>query len=253
MSDRALALKEGAQPAVTQAASIMEVIERMALNPAVDLDKLKGLLVLHERVMGRQAEQAYDEAMNATQSEMRPIAADANNPSTKSRYASYAVLDRALRPIYTRHGLSLSFGTDDGAEPDHVRVTCRVAHRDGHKERHHIDMPADGKGAKGGDVMTKTHATGAALTYGQRYLLKLIFNIAVGDDDDGNSNGGRGQSAAVEAAITGINLCNGVEALAKWKRDNVEGLNALPSDDADVIVRHFNMRVRKAKGLTNDV
>jgi hypothetical protein len=48
-------------------------------------------------------------------------------------------------------------------------------------------MPADGKGAKGGDVMTRTHATGSALSYGMRYLLKMIFNVAVGeDDDDGN-------------------------------------------------------------------
>jgi hypothetical protein len=35
--------------------------------------------------------------------------------------------------------------------------------------------------------MTKTHATGAAMTYGMRYLLKMIFNVAIGDDDtDGN-------------------------------------------------------------------
>lgn len=50
-----------------------------------------------------------------------------------------------------------------------------------------IDMPADGKGAKGGDVMTKTHATGAAASYGMRYLLKMIFNVAIGEEDrDGN-------------------------------------------------------------------
>ena len=50
-------------------------------------------------------------------------------------------------------------------------------------------MPADGKGAKGGDVMTKTHATGSATSYGMRYLLKMIFNVAVGTekDDDGNA------------------------------------------------------------------
>jgi hypothetical protein len=35
-------------------------------------------------------------------------------------------------------------------------------------------MPGDGKGAKGGDVMTKTHATGAALSYGQRYLAECV-------------------------------------------------------------------------------
>ena len=32
-----------------------------------------------------------------------------------------------------------------------------------------------------------THATGSAVSYGQRYLLKMIFNVAVGEDDrDGN-------------------------------------------------------------------
>src|SRR5690606_32576023 len=61
------------------------------------------------------------------------------------------------------------------------------SHRDGHSRAYHIDMPADGKGAKGGDVMTKTHATGAAASYGMRYLLKMIFNVAVGEEDrDGN-------------------------------------------------------------------
>jgi hypothetical protein len=48
-------------------------------------------------------------------------------------------------------------------------------------------MPVDGKGAKGNDVMTKTHAFGSGASYGMRYLLKMIFNVAVGeDDDDGN-------------------------------------------------------------------
>jgi hypothetical protein len=48
-------------------------------------------------------------------------------------------------------------------------------------------MPTDGKGAKGGDVMTKTHAAGAGMQYGMRYLLKGIFNVAIGEEDkDGN-------------------------------------------------------------------
>ena len=51
------------------------------------------------------------------------------------------------------------------------------------------DKPADGKGAKGGDVMTKTHATGAGVTYGRRYLLGMIFNLVIGEDDDGNRAG----------------------------------------------------------------
>src|SRR5258708_30880683 len=122
--------------------------------------------------------------MNGAQAELGPVAADASNPQTKSRYASYPALDRAIRPIYAKHGFSLSFDTGEDAAPDHVRVVCYVAHRTGHKRSYHVDMPADVKGAKGGDVMTKTHATGAAMSYGQRYLLKLIFNIAVGEDRD---------------------------------------------------------------------
>jgi hypothetical protein len=113
------------------------------------------------------------------------------NHQTKSKYASYADLDRAVRPIYSDHGFSLSFDSGDNAPADCVRVVCKVAHRGGHREIHHLDMPADGKGAKGGDVMTKTHATGAAITYGKRYLLGMIFNLAVGEDDDGNSAGGK--------------------------------------------------------------
>lgn len=168
-------------------AAIISVIEAAARNPDVDVDKLDRLLAMQERIMDRQADQAFSAAMNAAQAELRPVATDAANPQTRSRYASYPALDNACRPIYSRHGFSLSFNTADGAPVDHLRLACKVRHSGGHTEAYQVDMPSDGKGAKGGDVMTKTHATGAAMSYGQRYLLKLIFNIAVGEDRDGNS------------------------------------------------------------------
>jgi len=125
--------------------------------------------------------------MSAAQQKMRPISADAENPQTRSRYASYAQLDRALRPIYTEHGFGVSYDTGDAPREDCVRVLAYVTHEGGHARTYRVDMPADGKGAKGGDVMTKTHATGAAMSYGMRYLLKMIWNVAVGEDDkDGN-------------------------------------------------------------------
>lgn len=170
-----------------EAGALISMIERAVRDPAVDMDKMERLFAMHERATARQAEVAYADAMSAAQSELGPVAADANNPQTRSRYASYAALDRAVRPVYVRHGFALSFGTADSPAADHIRLTCKVTHRGGHAEPFHVDMPADGKGAKGGDVMTKTHAAGAAMSYGQRYLLKLIFNIAVGDDVDGNT------------------------------------------------------------------
>lgn len=167
--------------------SLLEVIAKAARDPNVDIDKMERLLQMQERVQARDAETAFNQALNAAQSEMRPIATNASNPQTKSRYATFDKLDRVLRPIYTEHGFSLSFDEGESPKPEHVRVLCYVSHTGGHTRTYHRDMPADGKGAKGGDVMTKTHAAGAAGSYGARYLLKGIFNVAVGEeDDDGN-------------------------------------------------------------------
>lgn len=223
-----VAIKESHAVADSETVSFVNMIERAARDPNVDVDKLERLLAIQDRMVARTAEQAFNAAMTAAQTEMRPVAADANNPQTKSRYASYMALDRALRPIYTKHGFALSFNTADGAADGYVRVTCDVSHSGGHSKSYKIDMPADGKGAKGGDVMTKTHATGSAATYGMRYLLKMIFNIVVGDDD-GNSASG---DAITEKQATELrDLIDEVNAdlprFLKYMR--VESLDALPA------------------------
>ncbi len=174
----------------SETAEFFAMIERAARDPAVDVAKLKGLMELRADVEAMRAKREFSSAMTLAQTAMRPIAADASNPQTKSKYASYPALDKVIRPLYIAQGFSLSFDTGDGAPENCVRVLCYVEHTGGGCRTYHIDMPADGKGAKGGDVMTKTHATGSAVTYGMRYLLKMIFNIAVGgDDDDGNAAG----------------------------------------------------------------
>lgn len=189
MSEAALTIRQEIQPvAAAETSAIVSMIERAASDQRVDVDKLERLMAMRERMEAKQAETAFNIAMKDAQSEMRPVAANALNPQTKSKYATYAKLDSELRPLYTKHGFSLSFDEDDSPKPDHIRVVCYVAHEAGHTRTYRKDMPADGKGAKGGDVMTKTHATGAAASYGARYLLKGIFNIAVGEEDkDGNA------------------------------------------------------------------
>jgi hypothetical protein len=182
---------------IAMGASLMEVIARAASDPSVDIDKMERLIAMQERIQARDAEMAFNVAMNAAQAEMRPIAANASNPQTRSRYATFDKLDRVLRPIYTAHGFSHSFDEGESPKPEHVRVLCYLSHVAGHTRTYHRDMPADGKGAKGGDVMTKTHAAGAAGSYGARYLLKGIWNVAVGEEDD-DGNVGRQQQKAPE-------------------------------------------------------
>lgn len=194
MSNAALTISEAdyAAPAVqpapqSETAAVISMIERAARDPSVDITKIERLMEMRERIEMKAAEREFNIAMAAAQAEMRPVSADAHNPQTKSKYATYAKLDSALRPIYTKHGFSLSFDEDESPKAEHIRVLCYVSHIAGFTRTYRKDLPADGKGAKGGDVMTKTHATGAAASYGARYLLKGIFNVAVGEDDrDGN-------------------------------------------------------------------
>jgi hypothetical protein len=194
----------------TEAGAILAIIERASRDPSVDLDKMDRLMKMHDAASQKVNEAAFDEAMKNAQAEMRPVAADAENDQTHSKYASYAALDRAIRPIYTRHGFAISFDEADTPKPDHIRVLAYVTCA-GFKRTYRKDIAADGKGAKGGAVMTPTHASGAASSYGMRYLLKMIFNIAVGEDDtDGNPAGptvdliSDEQVAKLDALITDV-------------------------------------------------
>lgn len=184
--------------AVDEVVSVDSLLTKLATSD-IDADRLDRILEVRERILAKQAETDFNASMAAAQAEIGRVAADAVNPQTRSKYATYAALDRVLRPVYTKHGFALSFDEGDAPREDWIRVLCHVSHRGGHTRTYKKDMPADGKGAKGGDVMTKTHAAGSAMSYGMRYLLKGVFNVAVGeDDDDGNAAGGR-----APAKITG--------------------------------------------------
>lgn len=169
---------------------------QFALEHKAPVETIERLAALKEHMLEREAEAEFNSAMHRCQEKMRRIGADATNPQTHSKYATYGKLDAALRPIYTSEHFCLSFNTEPVDKPDTQRVVCYVSHRApgspfSHTRKYQIDMPADGKGAKGNDVMTKTHATGSAASYGMRYLLKMIFNVAVGETDDDGNGGNR--------------------------------------------------------------
>src|ERR1700688_2060332 len=177
--------------AVTQAesqpsdtAALLQMIDRAAKDPAYDIDKMERLVRMYNDMKSRACEQDFTVSMRTAQEDMLPVVKDANNPQTRSKYASYGALDKMVRPIYTKEGFVVSFDTGENPSAECVRVVAIVSHVGGFSRTYHVDMPADGKGAKGGDVMTKTHASGSAYSYGQRYLLKLIFNLATVDKAD---------------------------------------------------------------------
>src|ERR1039457_455610 len=82
----------------------------IALNNNGAIDVIERLAALQEKALDRDAEIQFDEALNRCQAKLTRISADATNPQTNSKYASYAKLDKIVRPVYTAEGFSLSFG-----------------------------------------------------------------------------------------------------------------------------------------------
>jgi hypothetical protein len=238
-----------AVPQPTDGGMLIHMIDRAARDPSVDMAKLKELMDMRRTILAEQAEDAFNTAMAKAQSEMLPVVKNANNSQTKSKYASFDALDHAIRPIYTKNGFGLSFNTGDGAPPDHVRVLAYVTHTGtgrSHTRTYHIDMPADGKGAKGGDVMTKTHATGSAFKYGRRYLLEAIFNIATKDDDGNAAGGGVISEAQLDNLRTKVTDYSAVPAkIAAFAK--VERLEDIPAKDFKRVVDALEAWARQQK------
>jgi hypothetical protein len=219
-----------AQP--SESATMLQMIQNMASNPACDMDKLERLMQLKERMDAKTAETEFNEALSRVQGNMGRVSADATNSQTRSQYATYGKLDKAVRPIYTAEGFSLSFSTEEASE-GMVGMVCYVSHRGGHTREYRAAVPSDGKGAKGGDVMTKTHAFGSGTSYGMRYLLKMIFNIAIGEeDDDGNAATGQDlRDAALNDLISRVNESADQEQLTKVWQSGVTVLKAARDHD----------------------
>ncbi len=181
-----IATAEGSAPQ----SETLATIERLVTNPDVSIAVLEKLFEVREKEENNYARKAFNSAMSLVQKDTQAIAVNADNPHTRSRYATLAAFDKMLRPIYTKHGLDVFFITGDAIE-GHVNLVCIVSHRDGGERRASLAIPVVTVGPQGKAVMTPTHATVSAVSYGKRTLLGMVFNIAVDKDDDGNAAGSK--------------------------------------------------------------
>ena len=193
-SKQELARYAAPPPALSDTQAMINAITAASRDPAVDIAKMDWLLKTRTTILEDEARVEYNSAMARVQAALEPVRRAALNPQTSSKYATEAALDEAIRPEYSREGFALEFDTE--AIPDRddrwVMVVCYCS-RGRERRRHQIPMPCDGLGRKGAPVMTRTHATGSAFSYGRRYLRCGIFNVITADmakhDDDGNRAG----------------------------------------------------------------
>lgn len=160
-----------------QAPALVAMIERVALSPEADMAKLEKLIDLQERVLKKQAEDAYSEAMAMMQGEL-PSIAKRGEAKGRYTYALWQDINEAIKPILQRYGFSLTFRTQP--EADGVVVVGVLRHRGGHKEETSMALAPDTSGNK-----PAVQAMASAISYGKRYTAGALLNLTYhGEDDD---------------------------------------------------------------------
>jgi len=178
-------------------APMVAMIERIAMDPNIPIDRLEKMLSMKERMEDRNREMAredreyasrtaYFAAMSACQSELPVVTKNRRNTHTKSNYADLAAIEEQAMPIIYKHGFGVSFQPDGYNEIGELLIKWEISHAGGFVRNGIGAIPVDGAGAKGGVNKTGTQAFGSTATYGRRYLLCMLFNISTGDDRDGN-------------------------------------------------------------------
>ena len=144
--------------------------------------------------------EAFTAALRRIQDKLKPITKDGFNPQTNSRFGSAEAVDNAIQALLQQEGMTLSFEPEANDQPNMVTIVG-VLSMGAYSKRYPLPMPADGQGPKGGSVMTRTHATGAAITYAKRYLKNMIFDLRFKEkDDDGNGAAGEPETMDPELA-----------------------------------------------------
>jgi hypothetical protein len=177
------------EPIESSATAIIQVIERAASNPDVDIDKMERLLQMQERILARNAEAAFNTALAQMQNELPVIdengAIRGRDGRIQSRYAKFEDINEAVKPIMRQYGFAISFRT--AFKDGEVIVTGVLTHEGGHREQSDVQLPADASGNK-----NNVQGWGSSISYGKRYTMNALLNITSrGEDNDGRgSNAG---------------------------------------------------------------
>jgi hypothetical protein len=231
------------------AAALLRAIDRAASDPNVSLDRLEHLATLYERTLAREAEARFNAALAKLQPKLpvleeRGEIADADG-AVKATYATWDDTVEAIRPLLARHGFSLSFKAGRMAAAGFLSVIGVLRHAAGHNEEAELVLPADATGDK-----NAVQAIGSAVTYGQRYVAKMLLNlVSRGTDDDGAA---AGKTVAELNAIAEINALADKPAFLAWKRSNRAMLGELSNAAFQRVIGHYGVRLRRLEDAAQE-
>ena len=182
-----------ATPAPESAAShFLSIIDRASKDPRTNIEKLRALLDMQKEMIAEERRVAFSLAMMEAQAEMEPIVK--SDKGERKNYAKLERIDAGIRPIYTRHGFSLTFNSKKSDDKT-IYVSCKCFHKSGHTEFYELEGGIDNVGPKGEKNKTDIQGLGSSVSYLRRFLTMMIFNVVVVDEDnDGNLQEERGKT-----------------------------------------------------------
>jgi len=212
-------------------AGTLALIERMAVNPDVDADKMQKLLDMNLKIMDRQAEIEFNQAFGRLSKKLPRIVKkgsvgykDKKTDIVEEafKFATYEAIDEKVRPLLQEEGFSLSYDTQERTGGGIV-VTAILSHINGHSRTSSIPVALDNSGGK-----NNIQGMGSSSSYGKRYAMCNILNIVtVGEDDDANSafTIDTEQAAEIDLMIREVNM-NREKFLKVLKVDDVRSIKA---------------------------
>lgn len=225
------------QQAPSEASAMIAMIERVAANPDVNVDKLERLLAMQKDVMRIQAKAAFDGAFARMQSELPEITERGQirvRGELRSTYARLEDIHAAIKPVLRDHGFAIRHRTEWPQErAGIIRIVGVLSHEHGHSEESVFEAPMDRS-----DYRTDIQSMGSTVSYGRRYTTLDLLNISTrGNDNDGQAvkpkredPAGFGDWLADMASVadTGLTALN-----AAWNKSSTDYRNHILATDKD--------------------
>lgn len=248
MAEQLALTKEG--PRAMEPMEMIQAAFQSAIENKQGIEVVDRILEQQKWMIQHQEEERFNAALRRIQDELKPVAKRGWNPQTSSKYATSEDVDAVIESLLKHEGMSLSFRPAVSDKQQMVLVIA-VLSLGAYSREYPLEMPADGQGPKGGGVMTRTHATGSAITYARRYLKQMIFNLQAKDDDGNKASGARvTQSLSERDHIEHLEAVRNAGNKAELQKFYLAALAAAEAiGDADSIKAFISAKDKRYKEL----
>ena len=228
------------------------LIEKVALDPRVDVEKLERVIAMYERLKAKEAELAYNAAKGRILKKLarikivknRSVLYEIENGKPQKgtyeafKYAPLEEIDKHLRPLLAKEDMDLSY-SDEPREGGGILIRGRLKHLPGgHYEDSFMPAPLDTSGGK-----STVQGVGSTNSFLRRYVACNIFNIVVvGNDDDGS--GGTIDETQTKVILELIKKAKvGPKFLKYMKAHSVEEAGSLAAAVATIAARDYRKAI----------